>query len=46
MARFLQISRQRASRMFPDGKLPEPAEIDGRGPRWEPAAIERWAERE
>jgi hypothetical protein len=32
--------------MFHQGKLPEPDQIDGIGPLWNPARIERWAERE
>ena len=32
--------------MYAKGKLPEPDEIDGIGPLWKPARIERWAERE
>jgi hypothetical protein len=31
--------------MFHEGKLPEPERVDGIGPLWKPAAIERWAER-
>jgi hypothetical protein len=29
--------------MYAEGKLPEPDEIDGIGPLWKPARIERWA---
>jgi hypothetical protein len=29
-----------------EGKLPEPDQVDGIGPQWKPATIERWAERE
>jgi hypothetical protein len=32
--------------MYAEGKLPEPDQVDGIGPLWTPAKIERWAERE
>jgi hypothetical protein len=32
--------------MFHEGKLPEPDQLDGIGPLWKPASIERWAKRE
>ena len=32
--------------MYAEGKLPEPNRVDGIGPLWKPARIERWAERE
>jgi hypothetical protein len=32
--------------MFHEGNFPEPERVDGIGPMWEPATIERWAERE
>jgi hypothetical protein len=32
--------------MYAEGKLPDPDQVDGVGPQWKPATIERWAERE
>jgi hypothetical protein len=32
--------------MFHEGKFPEPEQVDGIGPMWKPATIERWAEQE
>jgi hypothetical protein len=32
--------------MFHEGRLPKPERIEGIGPMWKPATIERWAERE
>jgi hypothetical protein len=32
--------------MFHEGKFPKPERVDGIGPIWKPATIERWAERE
>jgi hypothetical protein len=32
--------------MFHEGKSPKPERVDGIGPMWKPATIERWAERE
>jgi hypothetical protein len=32
--------------MYAEGKLPKPAKLDGVGPMWKPATIERWADRE
>lgn len=47
VAVHLGVTHQRASQMYAEGKLPEPSEIDAAGrPRWKPATIERWAERE
>lgn len=42
---YLGVSHQRADQMFHEGKLPEPERVDGIGPLWRPATIERWAER-
>jgi predicted DNA-binding transcriptional regulator AlpA len=44
VATYLQVSRQRANQMFHEGKLPGPDQVDGRGPLWKPATIERWTE--
>src|SRR5687768_2960166 len=46
VATYLRISHQRLTQMYAEGKLPEPDNVDGVGPQWEPATIERWAERE
>jgi predicted DNA-binding transcriptional regulator AlpA len=46
VAAYLRVSRQRASRLFHEGRLPKPAEVDGVGPLWKQATIERWAERQ
>ena len=43
---YLGVSHQRADQMFHEGKLPEPERVDGVGPMWKPATIERWAKRE
>jgi predicted DNA-binding transcriptional regulator AlpA len=43
---YLGVSHQRADQMFHEGKLPEPDQLDGIGPLWKPASIERWAKRE
>jgi hypothetical protein len=34
------------TQMHAEGKLPEPDQLDGIGPLWKPATIERWANRE
>jgi hypothetical protein len=41
----LGVSQQRAAQMAHEGKLGEPDQADAIGPMWEPATIERWAER-
>lgn len=46
VATYLRVSQQRGAQMYAEGKLPEPDQIDGIGPLWKPARIERWAERE
>jgi predicted DNA-binding transcriptional regulator AlpA len=46
VAAYLGVSHRRAERMFHEGKFPEPERVDGIGPIWNPATIERWAERE
>jgi predicted DNA-binding transcriptional regulator AlpA len=43
---YLGVSHQRADQMFHEGKFPEAERVDGIGPMWKPATIERWAERE
>jgi hypothetical protein len=43
---YLGVSHQRAEQMFHEGKFPKPERVDGIGPMWKPATIERWAERE
>jgi predicted DNA-binding transcriptional regulator AlpA len=46
LASYLGVSYQRVKQMGTEGELPEPDQVDGVGPQWERAAIERWAERE
>jgi hypothetical protein len=46
VAGFLRVSHQRVAQMRKEGKLPEPDQVDGVGPEWKLATIERWAERE
>jgi hypothetical protein len=43
---YLGISHHEPIRCSTKAKLPEPERVDGIGPRWKPATIERWAERE
>ena len=45
-AAYLNVTFQRVAQMRLEGKLPEPDQVDGIGPMWKPATIERWAERE
>jgi hypothetical protein len=40
------VTSEGRAQMYAEGKLPEPERIDGVGPLWKPATIERWAERE
>ncbi len=44
VATYLNVSHQRVAQMRAEGKLPEPERVDGIGPLWKPATIERWAE--
>ena len=46
VATYLDVTKQRAVQMHVERKLPEPDRIDGIGPLWNPATIERWAKRE
>jgi hypothetical protein len=46
VASYLRVSHQRVTQMHAEGKLPEPDQVDGIGPLWKPATIERWADRE
>jgi hypothetical protein len=46
VAAYLCISQQREAQMYAEGKLPKPNRVDGIGPLWKPATIERWAKRE
>ena len=46
IAAYLNVTFQRVAQMRQEGKLPEPDHVDGIGPMWKPATIERWAERE
>jgi hypothetical protein len=46
VATFLRVSHQRGTQMYAEGKLPEPDQVDGIGPLWKPATVERWADRE
>jgi hypothetical protein len=46
VAAYLNVSHQRGTQMYAEGKLPEPDKVDRVGPQWKPAGIERWAERE
>jgi predicted DNA-binding transcriptional regulator AlpA len=46
VAASLRVSQQRGAQMYAEGKLPKPDQIDGIGPHWKPATIERWAERQ
>ena len=45
IAALPRITHQRVTQMRQEGKLPDPDQIDGVGPLWKLAAIERWAER-
>jgi hypothetical protein len=40
---YLGVSHQRAEQMFHEGKFPNRERVDGIGPLWKPATIERWA---
>ena len=42
VAAYLRVSHQRVTQMHAEGKLPEPDQVDGIGPMWKPARIERW----
>ena len=44
VAAYLNVTFQRVAQMRLEGKLPEPDQVDGIGPMWKPATIERWAE--
>jgi predicted DNA-binding transcriptional regulator AlpA len=44
VAAYLQVSHQRVAQRYAEGKLPEPERVDGIGPTWSPATIERWAD--
>jgi hypothetical protein len=44
LAAYLGVSHQRAAQMYAEGKFPEPEQVDGIGPLWKPATIERPAE--
>ena len=46
VAADLRVTQQRVTQMRAEGKLPPPDQVDGVGPLWQPATIERWAERE
>jgi predicted DNA-binding transcriptional regulator AlpA len=46
VAAYLGVSHQRVTQMHAEGKLPKPERIDGIGPLWKPATIERWSKRE
>jgi predicted DNA-binding transcriptional regulator AlpA len=46
VAAYLHVSHQRVTQMHAGGKLPKPDQLDGIGPLWKSATIERWAERE
>lgn len=46
VAAYLNVSHQRGAQMYAEGKLPDPEQVDGIGPLWKPATIERWAKRE
>jgi predicted DNA-binding transcriptional regulator AlpA len=46
VAAYLGVTHQRVSMMYAEDKLPEPERVDGIGPLWKPAMIERWAKRE
>jgi hypothetical protein len=43
---YLGVTHQRADQMFHEGRFPEPEEVDGIGPQWKQATIERRAELE
>jgi hypothetical protein len=45
VAACIGVSQQRAAQMSHEGKLAKPDQADAIGPMWEPATIERWAER-
>jgi hypothetical protein len=43
---YLGVSHQRPEQMFHEGKFPKSERVDGIGPKWRPATIQGWAERE
>lgn len=46
VAAYLGVTQQRVTQMRQEGKLPEPKQVDGVGPLWKRATIERWADRQ
>lgn len=40
---YLGVSHERVTHIYAEGKLPEPQRVDGIGPLWKPATVERWA---
>ena len=42
---YLRVTHQRVTQLYAEGKFPEPDQVDGIGPMWKQATIERWAER-
>jgi hypothetical protein len=39
VAAYLDVSHQRVTLMYAEGKLLKPKQVDGVGPLWEPATI-------
>jgi hypothetical protein len=45
IARYLNVSKQRAHQLAADGRLPAPAGEDHRGRYWKPDTVRAWAQR-
>jgi hypothetical protein len=46
IALYFQVSHRRARLLYRSGRLPEPVEVDERGPRWDLNELREWADRE